>query len=110
MVFPNIARNDLPPTPADAPNGSGAPGRTPSPSRREDLPQLPLLPPIESSGPLLLPPSPNPGMDNFSLPPPSPSSPSFKTKQKKGNPLIDLMDSEREYVELLGSIIRVRLF
>lgn len=46
------------------------------------------------------------------LTPTSPSgsalpSPSFESKQKKSNPLIDLIDTERVYVDQLTGVIRV---
>jgi hypothetical protein len=38
---------------------------------------------------------------------PSGSTPTFDSKQKKSNPLIDLIDTERVYVEQLTGVIRV---
>lgn len=44
-----------------------------------------------------------------SNPPPSPGGRSGESKAKRANPLVDLIDTEKEYLELLSAIIRVRL-
>ena len=41
--------------------------------------------------------------------PPPPASPASEGKPKKANPLTDLIDTEKVYVESLTGIIRVRL-
>lgn len=76
-----------------------------------------MLPPIESfndqpfasqegsdlQGPLLDPSS------SVTSPPPSPGfSPAGGPKSKRANPLTDLIDSEEQFVALMGAIIRVR--
>ena len=95
---------DLPPTPSDYFN-SRSPSLS-SPSRHLDN-TVSLSPSINgTAGGLLTPPSPNPAVEGANQP-----LPSLKPKQsKKSNPLTDLVDSEREYIEVLAGIIRVRAF
>lgn len=101
---------DLPLTPSDY-SGSRNPSQPPSPSRFPAN-STSLSPPVNgATEALLAPPSPNPAGDESFLPssPSSPSATSFKGKQsKKSNPLTDLVESEREYIDLLAGIIRVR--
>lgn len=92
---------ELPPTPSDYFN-SRSPSQSSSPSPYLDD-TGPLPPPNGTSGELLSPLSPNPTADlNISS--------SRRGKQsKRSNPLTDLVESEREYIDLLAGIIRVRL-
>ncbi|KZV76978.1 hypothetical protein PENSPDRAFT_747202 [Peniophora sp. CONT] len=71
-------------------------------SDRGELP--PMLPPIDASSSFdTLAPARTPNAS----PGPSPSSPSFpETRAKKANPLVDLIDTEKTYVEQLTGIIR----
>lgn len=93
---------DLPPIPSDDFNAM-------SMSLTSPASQLgtadPFFPPLNgTSGGLLTPPSPNPAVDSLRA-----ISPSLQAKlTKKTNPLTDLVESEREYIDVLAGIIRVR--
>ncbi|KAG8726672.1 hypothetical protein FRC12_023188, partial [Ceratobasidium sp. 428] len=50
---------------------------------------------------------PTPGSPSTSNPPPSPGG--REPKAKRANPLVDLIDTEKEYLELLSAVIRVGL-
>jgi hypothetical protein len=95
---------DLPPTPSDYFNSWSSTSGLSSPSRHLDTTGS-LSPSINgTAGGLLTPPSPNTAVEGF-----NPPSPSLIAKQsKKSNPLTDLVDSEREYIDILAGIIRVR--
>ena len=101
-IHPSAPSPDLPPTPSDYFNSRSPNLTSPSHHLGNTGPNLPSL--HGMSGGLLTPPSPNPAVEDL-----KPSSPSLKAKQsKKSNPLTDLVDSEREYIDILASIIRVR--
>ena len=94
---------DRPPTPSDCFH-SRSPSFTSSASGQPGN-KDPLSPPLNgTSGGLLTPPSPNPAVDGLRS-----FSPSLQAKAtKKTNPLTDLVESEREYIDVLAGIIRVR--
>ncbi|KAF8527975.1 hypothetical protein BU17DRAFT_38575 [Hysterangium stoloniferum] len=111
MELPTLSLRSraLPLTPGDPHSSSNSPSRTSSPLRNLGADKLGSLSPPFNASPatLLPPPSPNAASEGFGPPSPSPTKSSFGTKQsKKSNPLTDLVESEREYVGLLGVIIR----
>ncbi|TFY79045.1 hypothetical protein EWM64_g4969 [Hericium alpestre] len=95
-----------------------SPGRgklPPPPPNEDDFPQFPPPPPPKSgSDPASA--SSSPGLQPFDLTdrhppdlnniPPSPISPTTDSRAKKSNPLIDLIETEKNYVENLTGIIR----
>ncbi|GBE78232.1 hypothetical protein SCP_0111150 [Sparassis crispa] len=85
---------------------AGIPKPLPSPGRDEKLP-----PPPPEANNAWNPPAPpkviqNPDPEELGIPSPSAPQTSLDRKPKKSNPLNDLIDSEKVYVDLLTGIIR----